>query len=90
MLILSGQRLGEVAGMRWSEIDFDKRVWRLPAERVKNKRPHEVPLTAQMLAILDSLPRVADRDIVFSTTRRDAVVGLLPLQKESRSTPSRA
>ncbi|MGD9544323.1 MAG: tyrosine-type recombinase/integrase [Methylocystis sp.] len=68
LLILSGQRLGEVAGMRWSEIDLDKAVWRLPADRVKNARAHEVPLTAQMLAILESLPRVADHDIVFTTT----------------------
>jgi integrase len=68
LLILSGQRLGEVAGMRWSEIDRDKAVWRLPAERVKNGRAHEVPLTSQMLALLESLPRVADRDLVFSTT----------------------
>jgi integrase len=68
MLILSGQRLGEVAGMRLSEIDFDKAVWRLPASRVKNARAHDVPLSAQMLAILESLPRVADRDLIFSTT----------------------
>jgi integrase len=68
LLVLSGQRLGEVSGMRWSEIDRDKSVWRLPAARVKNKRPHEVPLTAQMLAILDAMPRIADRDLIFSTT----------------------
>jgi integrase len=68
MLVLSGQRLGEVAGLRWSELDFDKAVWRLPAERVKNARAHEVPLSAQMLAILDALPRVANRDLIFTTT----------------------
>lgn len=68
LLVLSGQRLGEVGGMRWSEIDRDKNLWRLPAERVKNKRPHEIPLTAQMLAIIDGLPRIANRDLVFSTT----------------------
>ncbi len=68
LLILSGQRLGEVAGMRWSEIDRDRKVWRLPAERVKNNRAHEVPLTAQMLTILDGLTRIADRDLAFSTT----------------------
>jgi integrase len=68
LLILSGQRLGEVAGMRWSEIDRDKSLWRLPSERVKNARAHEVPLTPQMLAILDVLPRVANRDLIFTTT----------------------
>lgn len=68
LLILSGQRLGEVAGMRWREIDRDKSLWRLPADRVKNNRAHEVPLTPEMMRILDSLPHVSDRDLAFTTT----------------------
>jgi integrase len=68
LLILSGQRLGEVAGLRWSEINQDKNVWRLPAERVKNKRAHEIPLSPQMLQLLHALPRIGDCDLVFTTT----------------------
>ncbi len=75
LLVLSGQRLGEVAGVRWSEVDRDKAVWRLPAERVKNKRPHEVPLTPQMLQILDALPHIANRDLIFTTTGRSPPSG---------------
>ena len=44
LLILTGQRREEVAGMAWSEIDLDKALWSIPASRTKNHRPHDVPL----------------------------------------------
>jgi integrase len=44
LLMLTGQRLNEVAGMRWSEIDLSGCVWSIPAERVKNGRAHSLPL----------------------------------------------
>jgi integrase len=53
LLILTGQRLNEVAQLRWSEIDTDARMWTLPPDRVKNGRTHVVPLTDPMLAILE-------------------------------------
>ena len=59
VLILTGQRRGEVAGMRWDEVQAD--LWSLPRERVKNGRRHEVPLARQAVAILDRLPRIGDR-----------------------------
>jgi integrase len=45
LLILTGQRVSEVGGIRWDEINKDRRLWTLPAERVKNGVHHEVPLT---------------------------------------------
>jgi len=69
LLLLTGQRCGEVVGMKRSEISGD--VWTLPPERTKNKMRHEVPLSAQALAIIDAMP-VIDEDFVFtsSATRR--------------------
>jgi len=60
-LMLSGQRLNEVAGMRWDEIDGD--VWRIPPERRKATRPekakpHEVPLPEMLRALIDGQPRL--------------------------------
>lgn len=55
LLILTGQRLREVAGLQWGELDFDSGEWLLPAERTKNKNDHVVPLSNQALAILQSL-----------------------------------
>jgi integrase len=48
-------RTGEVLGMRWAEIDFEGRVWICPAERMKTGEEHRVPLTSEMLSIIDPL-----------------------------------
>ena len=53
LLVLSGQRRNEMADLAWSEIDEAKRQINLPADRVKNKRPHIVPLSAEAVAILE-------------------------------------
>nr|HPR07744.1 site-specific integrase [Denitromonas sp.] len=52
ILMLTGQRRNEVAGMQWSEIDFDRRTWELSRDRTKNKQPHIVPLSSAVLSIL--------------------------------------
>jgi len=59
--LLTAQRSGEVAAMRWDEIDGD--VWTIPAEKAKNGLAHRVPLSLQAQAILDGLPK--DSDAVF-------------------------
>lgn len=77
LLLLSGQRLNEVARMRWSEIDVNGRTWAMPGERTKNQRPHVVLLTDPMLAIIQARKEtqraLATRErpqppFVFSTT----------------------
>jgi integrase len=67
LLILTGQRRDEVAQLCWAEIDLGNRLWVLPAERVKNNRPHEVPLSDPAIAVLTALPRIADSDFVLTT-----------------------
>jgi integrase len=57
LLILSGQRLREVADLSWPEIDLDGRLITIPAQRMKGKAAHEVPLAPQALALLQGLPR---------------------------------
>jgi len=60
MLMRSGQRRGEVAGMAWSELDLDgEGVWIIPARRMKAGRDHEVPLTSQMLELLRAMPQTS-------------------------------
>jgi integrase len=65
VMLLTGQRRGEVIGMRRSEIAGD--VWSLAAGRTKNGRAHEVPLSAQVLAIIDE--HLAGDGPVFATNR---------------------
>ena len=59
--ILTATRTGEVMGARWSEVDFDWRVWTIPPERTKAHREHRVPLAPRALEILEALPRNGDR-----------------------------
>ena len=77
LLLLTGARLGEAGGMRWSELDLAARVWRLPASRVKNARAHEVPLSDAAVEIIQGLPRIGDvKDgYVFTTTSFSPVSG---------------
>lgn len=59
--VLSFTRSAETVGAKWSEIDWDKKLWRIPAERMKMKRPHLVPLTSTMLSVLRSVQGVTDK-----------------------------
>jgi integrase len=56
LCLVTGQRLGEVSGLRPSEIDLDRRVWNIPAERSKNGHPHTVSLSPLALSIIRDLP----------------------------------
>jgi integrase len=69
LLMLTGQRLNEIAGLRWTEIDFDRGVISLPGNRTKNGKPHELPMSAQVLALLAAQPEVSGRDLVFGKGR---------------------
>jgi integrase len=66
LLIVTGQRRDEVAGMKWPEIDLEARLWTLPPERVKNNEKHEVPLSAPTIAILAAMPRIGDQFVLTS------------------------
>lgn len=62
-------RPGEAAGTRWEEIDFEKKTWTIPAERMKKKRPHVVPLTPQSLALLEVMKPISRNEYVFPSDR---------------------
>jgi integrase len=76
LLLLTGARRDEVAGMNWAELDLDAGLWSLPGERTKNGRDHRVPLTPSAIGLLDRMGVAAikaglgyqDSDLVFSTT----------------------
>ena len=63
-------RPSEAATARWADIDFDKRIWTIPAERMKKRRPHIIPLTEHALSLLDTLkPHSGHREYVFPSDR---------------------
>jgi len=64
-LILTAVRSGEVRGTKWAEIDLDKKVWTIPAERMKAKREHRVPLSDSAVALIGRLARGNADDLLF-------------------------
>jgi integrase len=73
LLLLTAQRENEVGGMRWDEVNLNKRTWTIPRERAKSNRAHVVHLSDLALEILTTLPRTGE--IVFSATGRTPVSG---------------
>ena len=58
LLLLTGQRRGEVGGMRWNEVNGD--LWTIPGERVKNGRVHTVPLSPQAARLIERQERIGN------------------------------
>jgi integrase len=72
LMALTFVRTSELIGARWDEIDLDKKQWRIPAERMKMKTPHIVPLSDQAITILQELKNLeADEILLFPSERRD-------------------
>jgi integrase len=75
LLMLTGQRANEIAGLRWSEIDFDRDMIVLPAERTKNSRVHQLPMSSTVREIVEARAKEQEgenekrnekgRDLVF-------------------------
>ncbi len=84
MLTLTLQRRNEVAGMRWCEIDWDQKLWVLPASRTKNGNEHVVPLSSPALNLLETMKETtfAGSEYVFTTTGRSPVSGFSKVKKQ--------
>jgi integrase len=67
--ILTAARTGEVIGSRWSEIDMAAGIWTIPAERMKARVEHRIPLSDQALAVLRGLEGQKVNEVVFSGQR---------------------
>jgi integrase len=69
LLMLTAQREGEVAAMRWSDLDLDAATWTLAGSQTKAKRPHLIPLADATVQLLRDLPRFVGCDLVFPAHR---------------------
>ena len=68
-LILTAARSGEVRGITWEEVSLDDALWIVPAERMKMKKEHRVPLSDRAMSILKSQPRIDENPLVFPAPR---------------------
>ncbi|MGN7770760.1 tyrosine-type recombinase/integrase [Phyllobacterium sp. 22552] len=80
MLLLTGQRKSEVAEARWREFDLKKKIWTIPPARMKAENSHVVPLSDEVIAILETLPKFKKADHLFTTTG-----GVKPINGFSKS-----
>lgn len=63
-------RPSEASGAKWEEIDWSEKVWTIPPERMKKRREHRIPLTTQMLELLEVIkPISGHREFIFPSDR---------------------
>ena len=70
--ILTAARSGEALGARWEEIDIEEALWTVPAERMKGRREHRVPLSDRCMEILAEVGKHKVGDLVFPGRRTTA------------------
>ena len=64
-VILTACRSGEARLATWAEIDMATRTWSIPGARMKSGRPHSVPLSDAVVALLEALPKMEGTDLLF-------------------------
>jgi integrase len=62
LMALTFVRTGELIGAKWSEIDFEAKRWDIPAERMKMRTPHIVPLSRQAMEVLEHLATITSKN----------------------------
>jgi len=91
LLIITGQRRDEVAGLDWREMDRSAALWTLAASRAKNGETHLVPLSPLAVSVLDELAGGDEwpmKGLVFSTTGKTAVSGFSKVKAAADATMS--
>lgn len=71
LTMLTGVRPGELRKAEWSEFDFEKRLWHIPKERMKMGRPHMVPLSNQVIDLLNQLRPITSIHSLLFPGRND-------------------
>ena len=94
LLILTAARSGEIRGMRWAELDLDAAIWSIPAERMKAKQAHRIPLSKRAVEILTNQIGM-HKELVFPSPRDQVALSDMVLtsflrrEKVASDTPGR-
>ena len=83
-VILTACRSGEARMASWAEIDADSKTWNIPGERMKSGRPHRVPLSDEVLQLLEKLPRLEGETLIFPGTRKGKPLSDMTMTKVMR------
>ena len=71
--LVTAQRGGEIANMRWRDVELDNTMWTIPADHAKNGLPHRVPLSPPALSMIDALPH--EGEYILAEARSKHVQG---------------
>ena len=90
-IILTAARSGEARLATWEEFDLENRIWTIPADRMKAGKEHTVPLTDQVVRLLQSMPRFENSNYVFAAPRggrlSDMTISMLCRRMEVDAVP---
>jgi integrase len=83
-VILTACRSGEARLATWAEIDIDGKTWNIPGERMKSGRPHRVPLSNEVMRLLEALPRFEGETLLFPGARKGKPLSDMTMTKVMR------
>ena len=83
-VILTASRSGEARLATWAEIDTETQTWNIPGNRMKSGRPHRVPLSAEVMALLEALPRIDGEILIFPGAKKDKPLSDMTMTKVMR------
>ena len=75
LILVTGQRPGEVIGAEWEDFDFENGVWNIPGEKTKNRLAHSVPLSTLAAEIIKDIPRHEGSRFLFPAKSGSSIDG---------------
>jgi integrase len=96
LLILTAARSGSIRAAEWSEIDFDKELWTIPAEHMKGSKSFTIPLSGAAISLLKALPRMTANNLIFPSPRKNCelsdstlnrVIELMNIERSRKALP---
>jgi integrase len=83
-VVLTACRSGEARLAQWSEFDMVEKTWNIPGERMKSGRPHRVPLSDEVMALLTGLERMEGTELLFPGKKEDSPISDMTMTKIMR------
>jgi len=83
-VVLTACRSGEARMAQWSEFDMGEKTWNIPGERMKSGRPHRVPLSDEVISLLNGLERMEGTELLFPGKKKDAPLSDMTMTKIMR------
>ena len=83
-VVLTACRSGEARLATWAEIDTDNATWNIPGDRMKSGRPHRVPLSGEVLQLMEKLPHFEGETLIFPGSRKGKPLSDMTMTKVMR------